>query len=510
MTEQERAELLARCGQGTVSPTHAREVAALIESFGYNDRAAQASGFPDVFSLARHLFARLQQDPAPAQTPIRKRGSFLWAEVRYVLRKFSLSLTYAIPWMALLVLEYLRPDVLQVSPEFGAALSLSLIASLIATGGFIQMISRSGNFYYGLEQPVLARRTCMSLLNVGLTSVLFLALLGMLLGSYFHLFSANYLLLAALNSVSLSLLWMLCAMLSVQGIGWCIPLVYVVSTVLSGGIRTLANLNATMLLMLWPLLSVLCALGCVLAGFHAAERTYGGTRNTPRPRFGIFFITLVPFYIYGTLYFGFLFADRLAAGSAVPWVSGLSFGIDSAYKRGMDLALFAFLITAALVEYLGDSFLRFWRRQAAELPQTASQQLAAGLRRRHWHAMFAIVSAFAAMSVLAWYVFSRSSSAAPSSVLLQTAALGGLGYLLLNIALLETIILASINAMSRSLLAVGAGLGVNLLIGYGSSHLWGVQFAAVGLLAGAAVVLWKCNAAVRRILQRPDYYYSIS
>ena len=39
---------------------------------------------------------------------------------------------------------------------------------------------------------------------------------------------------------------------------------------------------------------------------------------------------LVPFYIYGTAYFSFLFADRLTAGSAVPWVSGLSFGIDAA------------------------------------------------------------------------------------------------------------------------------------------------------------------------------------
>src|SRR5207253_10820574 len=92
-------------------------------------------------------------------------------------------------------------------------------------------------------------------------------------------------------------------------------------------------------------------------------------------------------------------------------------------------------------------------------------------------------------SLGAWFTFSRASSFAPVPRLLQTAVLGGLGYLMLSIALLETIILASINATSMALPAVALGVGVNLLTGYGLSHLWGVQYAAVGLLAGSAVVL---------------------
>jgi membrane protein implicated in regulation of membrane protease activity len=102
------------------------------------------------------------------------------------------------------------------------------------------------------------------------------------------------------------------------------------------------------------------------------------------------------------------------------------------------------------------------------------------------------------------------SSLAPASKFLQTAVLGGVGYLMLSAALLEIIILASIGAISMASLAVAFGVAVNLLIGYGLSHLWGVQYAAVGLLAGSAVVLWISNAAVRRVLRHPDYHYSIS
>jgi hypothetical protein len=222
------------------------------------------------------------------------------------------------------------------------------------------------------------------------------------------------------------------------------------------------------------------------------------------------FISLVPFYVYGTVYFSFLFADRLTAGSAVPWVFGLSFGIDAAYKKGTDLVLLAFLISAALVEYLADSFLRFWQRLAAELPEATSEQLKVSLRKRHSRSMLAIFTAFVLIALSAWFAFSRSNSVAPDPRLLQTAVLGGLGYLMLSVALLEIIILASINAISTASLAVGVGTVVNLLTGYGLSHLWGVQFAAVGLLAGSAVVLWISNGAVRRVLRRPDYHYSIS
>jgi hypothetical protein len=191
-------------------------------------------------------------------------------------------------------------------------------------------------------------------------------------------------------------------------------------------------------------------------------------------------------------------------------VSGLSFGIDPAYKRGMDLVLLAFLVTAALAEYLGDSFLRFWHRLAAELPQTANEQLIARLRGRHWKTMLVIFTVFVMTALSSWSAFSRSGPLASSPRLLETAALGGLGYLLLNMALLDIIILASVNANSMALAAVTLGLVANVLTGYSLSHMWGVQYAAVGLLTGSAVVLWKCNAGVRQILRSPDYHYSVS
>jgi len=491
---------------GTSQAVHAREIAALIESFGCNDRMAKSLGHRDIFEYASVLVADFQPDPTPALK--RNPGRLVVRhELKCAARKLSQSLAYAIPWFALALVEYLRPNVLNVSPRLGACLSLSLMASLVLTGGFIQTITRTGTFYRGLGQPALAYYMCTQLLNLGLTCSLALSLTGIVLGFYFHLFTSVYLLMAAVNCVVLSLLWLLCAILFVQGKGWAVPLIYLIAAFISVIVQHFTRSGTTLLLMLWPMMAVSCAF--LFSRRHPSQASEFEEVVT-RPRPGVLSISLVPFFLYGTVYFSFLFADRIAAGSAIPWVSGLSFGIDPSYKHGMDIVLLAFLVTAALVEYMADSMLRYWYQLAADLPVTATAQLIARLRCRRLFTMLAVSVVFIMLACGAWYAFSKLTGFPPSSRLIETASLGGVGYLLLCIALVEIVILASVNATSTALKAVSQGLAVNVIVGYTFAHIWGVQYAAAGLLCGSIVALWKCSAAVGKILQSPDFHYSIA
>jgi hypothetical protein len=489
----------------------AHEIAALVESLGHNDRSVGELGFANIFALAEQMLLEFPRTVAPQKQAVQSgRWSSLWTETIPAVRKLFSSLAYSIPWMALLALEYLRPHALQVSAELGSALSLSLIASLVLPGGFIQMIARAGNFYFGLQEPFLAHRLSGLLLQVGVASSMFFAVCGMLLAAYFHVFTSVYLVLAAANYVILSILWMLCATLSAQGISWCIPLVYLASAVATALVRVFAHAGTPLLLMLWPLFAAVCAAMCAQIQFHRVERKQPQKKESSPPRFRVALLSLVPFYFYGTVYFGFLFADRITAGTAIPWISGLSFGIDAAYKSGMDVVLFAFLICAALVECLSESYLRFWFRLASELPQSEGTRLVSSLEKRHSRIMFVIFGVFVIIALFAWFLFHRWSGLAASPKFLEIVAIGGVGYLMLCLALFESIILASVNALHLAVRALALGLAVNLLAGYGLSHLLGVQYAAVGLLVGAAVVLWKCNASVRQVLQHPDYHYSVA
>jgi hypothetical protein len=507
MTDKQIEEVI-RGNDGRAHVVNSLEIAALLESSGYSDRTAQKSGFENVFAHADWVLRRIASEGG-AGAGIRREVSSREREWAVGLQKISLSLAYALPWMALLALEYIWPNALEVAPELGGALSLSLILSLMLTGGFIQTITRIGTYYYGMEQPVLARRACMRLLNLGLTFTLAMALVGILLGFYFHLFPVGYLLMAVVDYIGLSLLWMLCAALSVQRRGWCIPAVFLAAGISAGLAKFVGHAGSALTLLLCPLLGVMFAIGSVWRGFRELEKG-APAGDIARPRVDVLAISLVPFFAYGMLYFSFLFADRVAAGSTIPWASGLSFGIDPAYKEGMDLVLLAFLLTAAVVEYLGDCFLRYWHRLALELPQTAGEKLKRELQQRHRLMLLAIASLFLAIAAGAGYGFWQLDGGALSLKLLQTAVLGGIGYLLLSLALFESVILASVNTIVPSLVAISIGLAVNWIMGYSSSHLWGVQYAAAGLLAGSAAVLWKQNGAVRKVLRAPDYHYSVS
>src|SRR5207244_7344996 len=102
-----------------------------------------------------------------------------------------------------------------------------------------------------------------------------------------------------------------CAVLSAQGIGWCIPFIFFLIILASWLIKILINPGTTILLILCPLLAVGCALGCVLAGAHHAESKHPQSRQSAPPRRGILLISFVPFCHYRNLSLHFSFLDLI-------------------------------------------------------------------------------------------------------------------------------------------------------------------------------------------------------
>ena len=87
-------------------------------------------------------------------------------------------------------------------------------------------------------------------------------------------------------------------------------------------------------------------------------------REIKLPRLNALIYSLTPYFCYGTAYFSFIFADRIAAGTAINPALGLIFAINSEYQRRMDIALLNFLLLVPLVEYLGYKLIQYWFKQA--------------------------------------------------------------------------------------------------------------------------------------------------
>lgn len=200
------------------------------------------------------------------------------------------------------------------------------------------------------------------------------------------------------------------------------------------------------------------------------------------------------------MYFAFLFADRIAAGSSVPWASGLSFGISAEYKKGMDLALFIFLILAAAVEYAADRFARRWFQLAEQ-----KDVLRAVLRTHYYYSLVAVSCLFAVLGLASWPIYHRLAH-----LILVTAVIGSIGYFFVALALFNLVVLLSANRLDRVLRSLGAALISNAAVGYVLSHLFGVEFAAVGLVVGGVVLFFSSYHLMKGVLRAPEYFYALA
>jgi hypothetical protein len=491
-------ELIATVKHSRARVVDAWEVTALIESLGYTDaRVSGEFGFPDTMTLGAYVFDRLSRDLKPSAIADGEPPRLLLD----LASSAGSTLVYAVPWLAAFITECVNPDVLRLPGKAGPSLSIALMLSLIVSGGFIQTISRRGQFYIGMRQPALAALICGYLFRLGAAVTVAIAACGVVMGWYFGLFSWPYLLLAADQFIILSLLWMTCAMLVVRHEYWRQPIAFG-----AGAVAFIALRAAGRDALLAEIVASAVVLGAafVQVPLVFASDAHEQPAQVPLPRMTVVLYRVLPFFWYGTAYFCFLFADRFAASASVAALTGAPFGLRADYKLGMDIALLTFLFAAAGVEYANIRFTR-WIKTESQTPYTGNRrQFGQAIGHHHVRMLALVVAVFVptaiAVAALVKWLLPRE----PASVWTMVV-LGDLGYVLLALGLLNTLVLFSFNRPWMAVKSMTAGLITNVAVGFVLSHAFNTSFAAAGLIAGAALLAVFSTIGVRHTLRRADY-----
>ena len=485
------------------------EATAWVESFGWTDDRIQASfGLPNTRALGRHIYLQ-PRDAAElvAQDLSEPEDQRARPQVTSLPGAYSRSFVYAVPWLVLFTVESVWPYALETQPEMAGPISLAVMASLIATGGFVQAIARKGSFYLGMYQIALARHVGLLLCRVGLATTAVITAAAIVAGAYFDIFgSGGARAMAAFYFVMLSALWLACAMLSLQSPRWRVPVVYVsaglffVLVKMYFDFSTLAAQTAAMVA------AVVMASVLTAAAFRSARRRDRRTQVLVLPRPPVLLHSLLPHFVYGIAYFAFLFADRLSAGSAVPAAWGLPFGLALDYKRGIDLAFLVFLIVAGGVEYGNIRFMRTWRSDAKDSSVAAMSELGDRLAWRRTFTVWSIVTFFAIAALVAALVAGYKGFLTPDATRVFLA--GCVGYLLFSVGLFDTLLLFSIDRPFAVLHALLPALALNLIGGYLFSHIAGPEYAVAGLVLGALLFAVGARRRVNQALRKPDFAYA--
>jgi hypothetical protein len=493
--------IVERVSQVCPRPADPLEVTAVLESLGYTDAVIrELTAHTDSRSLGAQLFKQLRATGVDGTTRKTIRHSRR-DDLRVLLQTFSLSSIYALPWMLTFVLQHWHPELLQVPQSASAPLALALMFSLIVSGGFVQCIARKGTFYTGLGQPALGAAVSARIWQCGVAVLGVTALLAIAAAWYLEMFDLRYAALGAFSYVLLGALWLTCGVLWLERQYWHVPAAFAGAV---GAFFACRQTGAS------PLTAQMAAggvaLGIALTLMIVAHRRHHARagRRLPMPRFPVLIRALAPYFCYGVGYFAFVFADRMAAGSAVPTAAGVQFSVNSHYQAGMDAALVCFLISMAAVEFLNYRFIQFWQQEAAHWTPTTGETYRRRVRASCTRARMIVAVAFA-ITVLLVLLLPAVRDTMRDPLAARVMVLGLAGYLLLELALFNALVLFSVNAPIEVLRALGAGFVLNAVGGYVLSNAFGPSFAAAAMCVGAAIFLWRSDRALSISLGRPGY-----
>lgn len=498
-------ELIERVQQSGLRLVDAWHAAAVIESLGYTDlRSQRELGFSDTRAAGEYVFQVAGDWTADGEGWVPPRSD---PPFTIVARSAASTLIYAVPWLALFIARLASPDALRMPSAVASALALALMFSLIASGGFVQAIVRRGEFYVGLRQARLAWAVMRTLLQAGIAVSVAVAAAGAVVGWYFQLFAWPSLVLGADAFVIMAALWMVCGIFSIRQQHWRVAIAFVAGF----GAFSVARACGAQVVT-----SELIAAAAVLSTawlqarwlFRDREPAAPARTNVTMPRLEVLAYCMLPYFWYGTVYFAFLFADRLAAGTAVVALLGGPFGTPEAYSLGMEMALLTLLLAASGVEVAGALFARAFSREAVHPIAGGVASLRRTLNGHHQRAIGFVVVSFAAIAIgvaaaAAWLL---PSGLPPAAAL--TLAAGDAGYGLLAIGLLNALVLFETRRPWTVVSEFTAAFVINLASGYLLSHALGSAHAVDGLLLGAGYLAVASSIAVRRTLTHPDYVYA--
>jgi O-antigen/teichoic acid export membrane protein len=506
-------EAIAEVQAISPQPADRWEIAAILESLGYTDRQlAKDFGYPDSLALGSEIYEYLRENGylASAVTALLPAPAMSWqAELAFFCAEFSRSFLYAIPFVVSMLVDtfFSRQDLDVVPVQLSALLSPALMGSLIASGGFVQMILRRGSFYKNMNEPIHAQRSCRPIFVMGVVTSIFLGAIWIIFSFYRNAANDKYSIIAGIYFVVLSIMWQCFAMVSLR-YKWATPISLVMIAVLFVICRLGLQLDAVTCQLVTMGSALAGMLGMLLWVYWQAmldEKRQDQLPALPRPAAVAYMLS--PYFLYGILYFGFLFADRFAAGWVLDRYSAVPFAISTTYQRPMDFALLNFLIVMPFAEYLAAKFSMWWYKEAKPSTPQDVHKLVGRLQKRYRTigSLLLLIAGVVGLITLGLMLFAHQQWTQISLTML-----GILGYLALTFGLWNTIILLTLNQMPAILRMMWPAVFINLICGYVLGNLWGVSWTPIGLLLGATLFGLLARRQVQRAIVRLDYCYFYS
>lgn len=507
------------------NPVNAWAVAATIESFGIREVDAQNEyGFDSIFDLAETLYWDIKQDIRLEGITLpqaeKLQGAGAWQETMLFIKHYSHGLLFLLPMMSQIVSILLYRYSLWAWLDFNEAqatvVAFGTITAFIITGGFIQVMGRSVTQYIREGYFSLALKSTNNILLIAITGLaaagLFFFLLNQLIPFYPQ------------TMVALGLVYMMLIGLLLLGSGILYALqrrISILMIIMFGTLLVVYNMNELQMGIYQSQWIALVVTSLLLFGYGYFYLWIKISRRNERkeqynlPIAEVRYYVNYRYFMYGALYFLFLFVDRILAWSAgspsyIVW-------FNTPYELGMDWAILSLVFSIAVLEYSVHSFSKKILKLQQKGDFTQLEEYNTYFSRFYIKQLLVVLAVgigsllFAYYSVSSLAVFGnqipeiRDFFANP--MITKVFWIASISYLIMNIGLLHVLFFFTLNKPSYALNGIIWALIINIAVGYICSRVFALEYATLGLLAGAIAFAVITGISARRFFKNIDYYY---
>jgi hypothetical protein len=509
-------DLLQDLLKKTVRPEDSYEIAALLESMGWNDiRASETFGVEDIFELALILWDMVHNGAGQLSFVEEIKDSFI-KKILIVASSFLRGLIFAIPMAisiaAMLTLRFSLWSYQYLDTATATSIAIGTIFSFMTVGGFTQIIARNGFFYANQGFYNIAKRTTYNFVRIGYITCIIVAVFFIILNLFYGYMPLQIMFIAVIyylflcsNWLSITVTYLLKREFTFTGLlTFGIFIVYILFSIL--------KLNIIVSQIIALLIISILSLILIVYFFNKDEKKMEKGIAPPMPRKSIMFHTLAPYFYYGFLYFTFLYVDRILAWSTTGDYMPYIIWFRGDYELGLDFALLMLMLPMAISEVTVSRLM-----QNLEVAQKNSfhsniqninkKYLDFYIRNTIYVSITAIISSIIVyLGVM--FVNKGSSHSAYSfsyvSYFVFVCAL--IGYSIVAVGLSNVVILFSLSTPNAVSKVMEYAILTNIITGFLLSRIYNFYFAVFGLIFGAIVFCVGTCYYVVKVLNNLDYY----
>jgi hypothetical protein len=522
--EKKLKKLLDEILKRRMQPEDMYEVAAIIESLGWNDQlAAQEFGVRDIFELAENLWNAITKKVTftPYFPVERSSTATVFIEViRSFIRGMVFALPMAISVVSMLTLRFSLWSYENLTLEMATSIAIGTIMSFMTVGGFTQAIARRGFFYITQNYYNMARRMTLRFIKIGYYLCLTVSILFLLFNLFFEAFPVRMIIVIVLYFFFLTAIWLSVTVMYILRKELAFTGLLVMGIALVFVMFELLELNIILSQIIALLVVSVSGIVLIMYFFKREEKKMEKGIEPIMPRMSITFYSVMPYFAYGFLYFTFLYVDRIMAWSTndssympyLIWFRG-------PYELGMDFALLMLIIPMGLIEVVVGKLMKDLEVSQKYASMEQAPQLARNYLIRYIKTNFLVMLLSLISSAVIYFIVYMVDQG--SIALIETGFLSNntthfvfiwalIAYAFIVVALMNCIILFSLSQpllVNRSLLPA---LIVNIVLGFLLSRWVDYSCAVLGLFFGAIVFLALTSRQVLKVIKNLDYYLYVA